>query len=45
MLGLLYGRYLQNPERAVGFLRKAMETLSDPAQKELCRAELARFGG
>jgi len=45
MLGLLYGRYLQNPDRAIVFLRKAMQTLSDPAQQELCRAELARFGG
>ena len=43
MLGLLYGRYLQNPDRAIVYLRKAMETLSDPSQKELCRAELARI--
>jgi membrane associated rhomboid family serine protease len=45
MLGLLYGRYLQSPDRAIGHLRKAMETLSDPAQKELCRTELARLCG
>jgi membrane associated rhomboid family serine protease len=45
MLGLLYGRYLQSPDRAIVFLRKAMETLTDSAQKELCRTELARLGG
>ncbi|NLH17915.1 MAG: rhomboid family intramembrane serine protease [Phycisphaerae bacterium] len=45
MLGLLYGRYLQNPDRAKDFLRKAMETLSDPTQKELCKSELDRLGG
>jgi membrane associated rhomboid family serine protease len=45
MLGLLYGRYLQNPERAVEFLRKARESLSDPAQKSMCQTELDRLGG
>ncbi len=45
MLGLLYGRYLQNPDRAREFLRRAWDSLSDPAQKDLCKAELDRLGG
>lgn len=44
MLGILYSRYLNNPQQAVTHLRKAAERLSDPGQVKMCRDELARLG-
>jgi hypothetical protein len=45
MLGLLYGRYLNEPRLAVSHLRSALEHLSDPNQIKLCKDELSRLGG
>jgi len=44
MLGVLYSRYLHNREKAVEHLRRAVERLVDPGQKQMCRDELARLG-
>jgi len=44
MVGVLYSRYLHQPERAVAHLRKAAERLSDAGQLKMCREELARLG-
>lgn len=44
MLGILYARYLDKPEEAVGHLQRAADRLSDPGQIKLCREELARLG-
>jgi membrane associated rhomboid family serine protease len=44
MLGILYSRYLHDPEQAVKHLQKAAERLSDPGQVKMCRDELARLG-
>ncbi len=43
MLGILYSRYLHNPEQAVKHLQSAAEKLSDPEQLKMCREELARL--
>jgi len=45
MLGLLYSRYLNRPQEAVKHLHRAAERLSDPAQIQMCRDELARLEG
>jgi membrane associated rhomboid family serine protease len=44
MVGILYARYLDQPQEAVKHLRNAVDRLSDPGQLEMCRAELARLG-
>jgi hypothetical protein len=44
MLGILYSRYLHDPQQAVAHLQKAAERLSDPGQLKMCRDELARLG-
>lgn len=44
MVGILYSRYLNDPEQAARHLRKAAEKLSDPGQLQMCRDELARLG-
>jgi ribosomal protein L29 len=44
MLGILYSRYLQDPQRAIVHLQKAAGRLSDPTQLKMCRDELARLG-
>ena len=41
MLGLLYARYLSNPERARELLLKAKDKLSDPGQQQLCSDAIA----
>jgi membrane associated rhomboid family serine protease len=41
MLGLLYGRYLHQYDRAESCLNQAMESLHDPRKVELARSELA----
>ena len=43
MLGLLYARYLNQPEQAVKHLQAAAEKLSDPGQLKMCKDELARL--
>lgn len=40
MLGLLYGRYLQQYDRAEQFLERAIKTLRDPHKIELARGDL-----
>jgi len=43
MLGVMYARYLNEPERAVKYLKAASEKLSDPGQAKMCADELARL--
>ncbi len=43
MLGILYSRYLHEPQKAVQHLQKAAERLTDPGQVQMCREELARL--
>ncbi len=43
MLGILYSRYLHEPEQAVKHLQRAAERLSDDGQLKMCREELARL--
>ncbi len=45
MLGILYSRYLHRPQDAVKHLQRAAERLSDPAQIQMCRDELAKLEG
>jgi membrane associated rhomboid family serine protease len=40
MLGILYSRYLNQPEQAVKHLQAAAEKLSDPGQLKMCKDEL-----
>lgn len=44
MLGLLYARYIGQPEKARRHLTAALELLTDPGQRQLCRQELERLG-
>jgi TolA-binding protein len=44
MLGLLYGRYLQERDRARTALAEAIRRLKDPRKMELAEAELAALG-
>jgi membrane associated rhomboid family serine protease len=44
MLGILYSRYLHDPQEAVKHLRNAAPKLVDPGQAQMCRDELARLG-
>jgi len=43
MLGILYSRYLDQPEQAVKYLQAAAAKLSDPGQLKMCKDELARL--
>jgi outer membrane protein assembly factor BamD (BamD/ComL family) len=43
MLGLLYCRYLDQPEQAVKHLEAAAEKLTDPGQLKMCQDELDRL--
>jgi len=43
MLGLLYCRYLDQPEQAVKHLEAAAKKLTDPGQLKMCKDELARL--
>ncbi len=43
MLGLLYGRYLGEPEQAAEHLKTALGKLSNPGQIQMCKEELARL--
>jgi len=42
MLGVIYARYLNQPELAVKHLQIAEKQLLDPGQLKMCRDELAR---
>jgi len=44
MLGILYSRYLHDPEKALQHLQAAAQRLVDPGQQQMCRDELARLG-
>ena len=41
MLGILYGRYLQQYDQAAHYLEKAADVLHDPKKVELAKADLA----
>jgi hypothetical protein len=43
MLGILYSRYLHDPQEAIKHLRNAAPKLVDPGQVQMCRDELARL--
>jgi len=43
MLGILYSRYLNQPQLAVKHLQAAVERLSDPGQLKMCNEELAKL--
>ena len=43
MLGVIYSRYLNQPESAVKHLQIAEKKLTDPGQLKMCRDELARI--
>jgi membrane associated rhomboid family serine protease len=45
MLGLLYARYLNRPDRARDHLSAALQRLSNPREIELAREELAKVEG
>jgi membrane associated rhomboid family serine protease len=44
MLGILYARYLHEPDKAIKHLRNAVDKLTDPGQLKMCREELAKLG-
>ncbi len=43
MLGILYSRYLNQPESAIRHLQAAAKKLSDPGQLKMCTDELAKL--
>ncbi|MBN1972040.1 MAG: rhomboid family intramembrane serine protease [Sedimentisphaerales bacterium] len=43
MLGLIYARYLSQPQQAIKHLQEAERKLTDPSQLKMCRDELARL--
>ena len=43
MLGILYSRYLNEPQKAAKYLNAALGRLSDPGQLKMCKDELARL--
>lgn len=43
MLGILYSRYLNQPEPAIKHLQAACDKLTDPGQLKMCQDELARL--
>jgi len=43
MLGIIYSRYLKQPEAATKHLKSAAKKLSDPGQLKMCREEIARI--
>jgi outer membrane protein assembly factor BamD (BamD/ComL family) len=45
MLGILYSRYLEQPDSAIKYLAIASEKLTDPGQKKMCDDELQRLQG
>lgn len=45
MAGILYSRYLNQPDAAIKHLEAAMDKLSDPGQLKMCRDELEKLRG
>lgn len=45
MLGIIYSRYLNQPEAAIKQLEAAVDKLADPGQTKMCRDELQRLRG
>ena len=45
MLGIIYARYLPAEAKALEHLKKALEKLTDPAQKKMCADEIHRLEG
>jgi len=45
MLGVLYSRYLNQPQKALTNLENAYEKLSDPNQKSMCANEIKQLKG
>jgi outer membrane protein assembly factor BamD (BamD/ComL family) len=43
MLGILYSRYLDSPDKAVEYLKAAKEKLTDSGQIKMCEAELDKI--
>jgi membrane associated rhomboid family serine protease len=43
MLGLLYSRYLNQPEPAIKYLQAAAKKLTDPGQLKMCQDELVKL--
>jgi membrane associated rhomboid family serine protease len=43
MLGILYSRYLNQPQKAAQYLNAALTRLSDPGQLKMCKDELAQL--
>jgi hypothetical protein len=43
MLGILYSRYLNQPELAIKNLQAAAQKLTDPGQIKMCNDELAKL--
>jgi membrane associated rhomboid family serine protease len=45
MLGIIYARYLLDRQKALGYLKKANEKLTDAGQKKMCADEIQRLEG
>lgn len=43
MLGVIYARYLSNPEKAVKYLKSAREKIHDSGQRKMCDEELDKL--
>jgi len=43
MLGIIYARYLSDKAKALDYLKKAHNKLTDPAQKKMCDDEIKRI--
>lgn len=43
MLGVLYGRYLNQPDRAEEYYRRALDRLTDSAKRQMAEMELANL--
>jgi membrane associated rhomboid family serine protease len=43
MLGILYSRYLNEPQKAAQYLKAALARLNDPGQLKMCKDELDRL--
>jgi len=43
MLGIIYARYLSDSQKALEYLKKAVNRLTDPSQKKMCEDEIRRL--
>ena len=43
MLGIIYGRYLPDAKKALDYLKKAVDKLTDPGHKKMCEDEIKRL--